>query len=226
MSPNNLLKGKININDLLSQYDRIFQKPKVQKSVENTVNEILGDDLEDVISQDDILEEAVNNEESSKNISEMLPQKKDSNAIVAINNKDNPQISMFDAYAFNEVMRRYENSIIQLTKQSMKIQDNEQIKESYEQKINDIKTQYEHKITEIDEIKEREDSMREIIDQVNVIMDEKDEKLHEYELSVAQKTAELSLIKQELREKQESIENMERQLYTVLFKISESNTLV
>lgn len=210
MSPSKLLKGKVNINDMLTHYDRLFNKTKgVEKVKEQTKTD----------SHD-------NTQQQKQDSIEMLPESREDTSLIALNNKDNPQISIFDAYAFNEVMRRYENSIVQITKQEILLKEQDKVKDEYEQKIDSIKNQYEEKISEFSDIKEKENNMREILDQVNVLMDEKDEKILQYETNLHKRNSELSKIKKELNDKEDALVKMERQLYSVLFKITESNTLV
>ena len=218
MAVNKAMKDRVKLSDLLSQYDRFFNKPQ-KESVESEYNNSkLDEKTEEKTTAEELKEEKP-----------MLPrttEMSESSEIIAINNKDNPQISMFDAYAFNEVLRRYENSIVQLTRQEIQIKDTESIKKEYEQKISEMQQDFEVDKSELEDLKEKETSMREVLDSVNVILDEKDEAILSYEQTLKERKTEINLIKQELKEKDMAIEAMEKQLYSVLFKISESNTLV
>lgn len=205
MSPKHQFKTKINMDELLNQYEKFFQKPKEEQ-----------------------LEEPIRNNEKIESLEnlEFLPLAREENSLITLNNKNNPKISIFDAYAFNEVMRRYENSIVQLTKQEIQLKENSDVAGKYENEIGKIKNGYEQKIAELELSVENEGNLREILDQVNFILDEKDEKIAEFKTINDERKSELDKMKKELEEKQLTIKNMESQLYTVLFKINEASTLV
>lgn len=200
-------KGKISVSNLLNQYEKLFSKPKPQNDP----------------PQENVSDQKFS--ESSQNTN-LVSDNADKNSLIAFNNVDNPKISIFDAYAFNEVMRRYENSIVELTKKEIILNDYDSVVNGYEEKLNHLESQMESKSSDYNEIKEKEESLREIIDQVNVVLDEKDEKINDYMNKVAKRDAEIDKMKKELKDKEESIKNMETQLYSVLFKVSESGVLV
>jgi chromosome segregation ATPase len=188
----------VNVKDLLNQYEKMFDESKKDEQVTQS---------------------PPNNEKNDPARNEVMVQNAEQNALISFNNKDNPAISIFDAYAFNEVMRRYENSIVQLTRQELEIKD-------YTGKIEDVKEEYEQKMAQLKANGQEDAQLRETLDQINIILDEKDDKIVEYSTLVDKKESEINKIRKELKEKEAAIKKMESQLYSVLFKVSESNTLV
>jgi hypothetical protein len=189
---------KVNVSDLLNQYEKIMDPVPEEEQVKNNTE---------------------NNKENEAKSAELMPQKTDHSSLISFNNKDNPQISIFDAYAFNEVMRRYENSIVQLTKQDIAIKE-------HDNDVEKIKLEYENKLIELREETDNFEQLRDTLDQVNVILDEKDDKILEYSTMLNKKNYEIDKIKKIIKEKEEIIKKMESQLYSVLFKVTEHNTCV